>query len=428
MVADTTIKKGYNQTELGVIPEDWEVKELGELAEVKDGTHQTPKYFDSGIPFYSVESVTNNDFTNTKYISESEHKLLTKKFKIEEMDILMTRIGSIGDCKLITWRPNASFYVSLALLKLKNKLNAPYIYHFSKTSIFKKELEDRSLQWAIPKKINLGEISKVKIYIPKELSERTAIATVLSDTDALIEHLNNLIAKKKAIKQGAMQQLLTGKKRLPGFSGEWQVKTFGEIFKFLSTGNNSRSDLCEYGEEVKYIHYGDIHTKWRFFLDCSKDIIPSINKDKVKNLPLLENGDLVMADASEDYDGLGISVEIKNIENKTIVAGLHTLLLRGDKTIVADGYKGYIQSIKSVQDSLIRIATGISVYGISKNNLKTIQIPVPPLPEQQAIAQILSDMDTEIEALEQKHDKYKALKQGMMQQLLTGKIRIHGTN
>lgn len=192
----------------------WETKSLGDLVDVKDGTHQTPKYVEEGIPFYSVESITRNDFENTKYISYAEHKLLTKNFKIEKGDILMTRIGSIGDCKLITWEPNASFYVSLALLKPKNKLTSPYIYHFSKTKYFKRELEDRSLQWAVPKKINLGEISKVKIYVPVDQKEQTAIANVLSDMDLEIQKLESQFTKYQNIKQGMMQTLLTGKIRL----------------------------------------------------------------------------------------------------------------------------------------------------------------------------------------------------------------------
>jgi type I restriction enzyme S subunit len=159
---------------------------------------------------------------------------------------------------------------------------------------------------------------------------------------------------------------------------EWEVKTFGEIFKFLSTGSNSRSDLSEYGE-IKNIHYGDIHTKWKHFLDCSNDIIPSIDKDMVNNLPLLEDGDLIMADASEDYEGLGISVEVKNIKNEKVVAGLHTLLLRGDKTIVADGFKGYIQSIKIVQDSLKRINRNICLQYFKKQ-FKVCSNPSPTPP------------------------------------------------
>jgi type I restriction enzyme S subunit len=133
--------------------EGWEVKRLGEIAEVRDGTHQTPTYVDSGIPFYSVESITNNDFKNTKYITEEAHKLLTKTFRIEKGDILMTRIGSIGDCKLVDWDVNASFYVSLSLLKIKSGNSAEYICHYSKTASFKKEADINSLQSAIPKKI-----------------------------------------------------------------------------------------------------------------------------------------------------------------------------------------------------------------------------------------------------------------------------------
>lgn len=192
----------------------WGIKILGELFDVKDGTHRTPKYFDEGIPFYSVESVTRDDFKNTKYISIVEHKLLTKNFSIEEGDILMTRIGSIGDCKLITWKPDASFYVSLALLKPRNKQTSPYIYHFSKTSFFKKELEDRSLQWAVPKKINLGEISNVKIYLPVDPQEQIAIAAILSDMNSEIKRLESQLYKYQNIKQGMTQNLLTGKIRL----------------------------------------------------------------------------------------------------------------------------------------------------------------------------------------------------------------------
>jgi type I restriction enzyme S subunit len=192
----------------------WVKKALGELAVIKDGTHQTPKYVDDGIPFYSVENITQNDFINTKYISHQQHKDLTRKYCVEKMDILMTRIGSIGDCKIITWEVNASFYVSLALIKLKDKSTAPYIFHYMCTQTFKKELEDRSLQWAVPKKINLGEISKCEIRIPVNTKEQSAIAGILSDMNDEIESLEKRLSKFKKIKQGMMQVLLTGKVRL----------------------------------------------------------------------------------------------------------------------------------------------------------------------------------------------------------------------
>jgi type I restriction enzyme, S subunit len=266
-------------------------------------------------------------------------------------------------------------------------------------------------------------IHAVQIALPVKVTEQSAIATVLSDIDALIEHLEKLIAKKKAIKQGAMQQLLTGKTRLPGFSGEWEVKKLGEIFQFLNTANNSRSDLSENGD-IKYIHYGDMHMKWRSFLDCFSDELPLIQRDKVRNVPFLEDGDVVMADASEDYEGIGISVEVKNATGQRVVAGLHTFLLRGDKEVLADGFKGYLQYIPALKDSLRKAATGISVYGISKNNVRNISFCLPEITEQIAIAAILSDLDAEITAIEQRSDKTRVLKQGMMQELLTGKTRL----
>jgi len=271
--------------------------------------------------------------------------------------------------------------------------------------------------------LNTEILKNIEVILPPTKAEQIAIATALSDADALISRLEALIAKKRNIKQGAMQELLTGKKRLPGFSGEWEVKKLGEIFAFLKTANNSREDFIESGD-IAYIHYGDIHTRWTNFLDCSKDYLPHIKKQKVKDVPFLENGDLIIADVSEDYAGIGSCVEIKNIGELKVVAGLHTLLLRGKKNIVADGFKGYFTELAGVKDSLIRIATGISVYGISKYNLKNIEVKIPPINEQTAIAQILSDMDAEIEQLEQKRDKYRMIKQGMMQELLTGKTRL----
>jgi len=193
---------------------EWEEKRLGDIADIRDGTHQTPRYVESGIPFFSVENVTSGDFTNTKFISEAEHRFLTKSFKIEKGDILMTRIGSIGDCKLIDWDVDASFYVSLALLKIRKGYSPAFISHYSRSAFFQKEVELNSLQSAIPKKINLGPISEVKIRIPGDLNEQTVIASILTDMDAEIAALEQKLAKARQIKQGMMQELLTGRIRL----------------------------------------------------------------------------------------------------------------------------------------------------------------------------------------------------------------------
>jgi len=406
MVTETKIPKGYKKTEVGVIPDDWSVKPLIDVAplqrgfdlptsQVKKGNH--PVVYSNGILNFHCE------------------------YKAKAPGVVTGRSGTIGKVTYVDqdyWPHNTSLWVT------DFKGNNPLFIYYPYKHI---NLERLATGSGVPT-LNRNDVHSFRIPLPP-FPEQQAIAEALSDVDALIASLEKLITKKRNIKQGAMQQLLTGKKRLPGFSGEWEVKTFEECFSFLPTGSNSRSELSEYGD-IKYIHYGDIHTKWSLILDCEKEILPLIAEEKVKNLPLLEDGDLVIADASEDFEGTGKSIEIKNVKGEKIVAGLHTLLLRGDKTKVADGFKAYITSIKAVKNSLVKIATGISVFGISKNNLKSIEIPLPPaIEEQQAIAHILSDMDAEIAALERKREKYTALKQGMMQELLTGRTRLnHGLN
>lgn len=193
---------------------EWESSNLGELCIIKDGTHETPKYVENGIPFYSVENVTNNNFKTAKNITLKDHNLLTKNYRIEKGDVLMTRIGSIGICKYIDWEVNASFYVSLALLKFKDKSLARFFSFYSRTEGFIKEIESKSLQFATPKKINLSNISLVKIEYPISKEEQEMIISTLSSMDREIESLEGKKAKYEQIKQGMMQQLLTGKIRL----------------------------------------------------------------------------------------------------------------------------------------------------------------------------------------------------------------------
>lgn len=194
--------------------EPWVEKKLGEISSIYDGTHQTPHYVGNGVPFFSVENVTANDFVNTKYISEKEHELLSSKVKIEQGDVLMTRIGSIGKCKYIDWKPKASFYVSLALIKCGDSVDSKFISYYSNSKQFKNEIELRSLFMAIPQKINLGPISEIIMIIPPSQEEQSAIASVLSSMDDEISALESKKAKYEHIKQGMMQQLLTGKIRL----------------------------------------------------------------------------------------------------------------------------------------------------------------------------------------------------------------------
>ena len=374
------------------------------------------------MPFLVGSNVGENsiNWRTAKRISDASNRILGTT-RLAAGDLVTVRVGEPGVTAVIPPELDGCNCASMMIVRQHPSFDSHWLCWVMNSRIGRLQV-DHVQYGTAQKQFNISDAVDFCYPVPP-LPEQRAIATALSDVDALIESLDRLIAKKRDIKQATMQQLLTGKARLPEFSGEWKVRKFGEIFQFLNTANNSRSDLSENGE-IKYIHYGDIHMKWRSFLDCSSDEFPLIEKDKVGNVPFLEDGDLVMADASEDYEGIGISVEVKTATGRKVVAGLHTFLLRGDKEVLADGLKGYLQYLPAVKDSLRKAATGISVYGISKNNVKNISICLPDIPEQRAISSVFSDMDAEIAALEQRRDKTRALKQGMMQELLTGKTRL----
>lgn len=173
-----------------------------------------------------------------------------------------------------------------------------------------------------------------------------------------------------------------------------------------------------------YLHYGDIHTSERVSLDPSANALPTLAKDHARRLDRLIDGDLVFVDASEDIGGVGKSIEIMRSQGHQLVSGLHTIAVRFNKAVLADGFKAYLQFCPRFRDHLRRLAAGTKVYATNRAHIASAELRVPPLPEQRAIASVLSDMDAEIAALERRLDKTRAVKQGMMEQLLTGAVRL----
>ena len=251
--------------------------------------------------------------------------------------------------------------------------------------------------------------------------ERQIVAEALSDVDALLDALGRLIAKKQDLKQAAMQQLLTGQTRLPGFDAEWDVRRLGDHVDFLRNGVNSRAELLPEGP-VKYLHYGDIHACRNIYLSAAS--LPCLPHTKATSLDRLHDGDLIFADASEDIAGVGKSVEVREVGRTEVVSGLHTIAARFDKEVLADGFKGFLQFCPLFMVQLRRLAAGTKVYATNRAHIASIEMPLPPVCEQAVIASLLSDMDTELAALEARRDKTRDLKQAMMQELLTGKTRL----
>ena len=212
---------------------------------------------------------------------------------------------------------------------------------------------------------------------------------------------------------------LMPKLRFPEFLNHspWEEKRLEEIFEFHTTANNSRADLSETGDTF-YIHYGDIHTKFHTYIDFSKDVVPRITSGLYKNATFLKNGDLIVADASEDTVGIAKAVEVRGLGHGVkAIAGLHTILLRDYEKKYVNGFKGFLREIETVKKQIQRLAVGVKVYAVSKTVLKQVLLPLPSPPEQQKIADCLSSVDELIAAHAQKLDTVKAYKKGLMQQL-----------
>ncbi|MBU0879612.1 restriction endonuclease subunit S [Patescibacteria group bacterium] len=215
-------------------------------------------------------------------------------------------------------------------------------------------------------------------------------------------------------------------------SNGWQLIPVGDIFEFVKTYAFSRDNLNTEiisNNQVGSIHYGDIHSTYTgTTVDISKTKIPCI-KDREfnpKKEELLKDGDLVMADASEDYEGVGVTVSIHGIGTNKVVGGLHTFVLRDEKSKTTEYYRQYIFRNKEIRNKLQKVANGVSVYGISKTALSKLLLPIPAIREQNRIVSVLETWDKNIEKLNKKIEIKKQIKKGLMKKLLTGKKRLSG--
>ncbi|MFR9240899.1 MAG: restriction endonuclease subunit S [Clostridium baratii] len=229
-----------------------------------------------------------------------------------------------------------------------------------------------------------------------------------------------------------MEKRNVPKLRFKRFECEWKEYKLGDFLDFYTTNSLSRDCLNNDNGKVKNIHYGDIHMKFPTVLDIQKNQIPFINDDidisKIKEESFCKNSDLIFADASEDYDDIGKAIELRNICNSKIVAGLHTILARDNKGITASGFKGFMLLNESVRKQIKILAAGAKVLGISKTNLSKVKVKLPSLEEQTKIANFLSNVDNIIEEQEGKVKDLEQYKKGMMQKIFKQEVRFRDEN
>ncbi|MFZ1704891.1 MAG: restriction endonuclease subunit S [Saprospiraceae bacterium] len=402
----------YKNTELGLIPEDWEIKELGKNSFITklagfEYTLHFNSYKDKGeIIVIRGTNITHNklDLKDIRTIPRKTSNFLLRS-KLYKNDLVFAYVGTIGPIFLVEEDDRFHLGPNTSKITVNKELNSKFLFHYFTSSYLKKEIIEHTSIGAQPS-LSMSKIRSFKIIVPPTLSEQTAIATALSDTDALIFSLEQLIAKKRAIKQGAMQELLRPK-------DGWEMKKLGEIVTFLKGKGLSKSSLNNDGK-FKCIHYGELFTRY------NEKITHIISRTDVgSNCIFSCTNDILMPTSDVTPNGLATASCIK--ENGIILGG-DVLIIRPYRNTIDGIFFAY--HIKRNRNQIMKLVSGSTVYHLYGSSLYNFEISYPQMEQQTRIATFLSDMDTEIENLENKLHKYKQIKQGMMQQLLTGKIRL----
>lgn len=409
--------------------EGWTQKRIGDLFDVKAGGDlQEANY--SPCPTAEAQWPI--------YANSLENKGLygyTSKPRFSGNAVTITGRGDIGHAEFRA--DDFDAIVRLLVLLPKVEVDCRYITYFINSHIhFPKE------STGVPQ-LTAPKVKRIKIDLPESKVEQTAIANILSKVDEAIASVQNSIAAAERLKKSLMQNLLTGKMKPDGtfrtheefYIDEkfgkipvgWKVKRIDEVFDFYPTASYSRSMLLDEGD-CKYIHYGDIHTRFDTFLDISKETLPYINKDMIKQFVYLEDGDIIISDTSEDYEGVGKLVEIVNLGVFKVISGLHTLLLRPKTDELINGFKGYLFNEERVRLEFLKYVTGIKVYSISKNSLAKVLLPIPTRQEQEIIKCKLDVINNDISSSRIKTKRLERLKKSLMQNLFTGRTRLFYLN
>jgi len=383
----------------------WEVKRLGEVSPaIFDGTHQTPKYTESGVPFFSVENIVSG--IKNKFISKEDYLEATKKNKPEKGDILLTRIGKIGVSAIVDWDYEFAIYVTLAVIKKSDQFIPYYLHLYFQSERYQTEIHRRSLPNAVPCKINMDELKKTEVLLPS-LPEQQKIADCLSSLDELIELQSKKLEALKAHKKGLMQKLFpcegetTPSLRFPEFrdAGPWEVKRLGEIFQERNVRNSSGLELLSVTLSDGVVKSSQLERKNNASSDLS-------NYKKVYPNDIVYNSMRMWQGASGLSKWYGIVspayTVIKPLERQVSVFWKYYL----KHPVSIEKFKSYSQGVTS------------DTWNLKFPAFSEIKLPIPNIPEeQQKIADCLSSLDELIEFQTKKLEALKAHKKGLMQQL-----------
>lgn len=390
--------------------DEWEEKKLGEISEIYDGIHQTPNYVEKGIKFVSVEDIKDIENTN-KFITEEDFE---KGFKIKPQkdDILMTRItaGVIGATYIVKNNYPLAYYVSLALIRKKEKIDVNFLSQNINSKYFKKELNKRIIHVAFPKKINLGDIGECTIKITK-LQEQEKIDNFLTSVDKKISLTEEKLELFREYKKGVMQKIFSQELRFKDGNGndypEWEEKKLGEVFERIIEKNvENNTNVLTISAQYGLISQVDFFNKSVAGKDLSKYY-------------LLQKGDFAYNKSYSNGYPMGAIKKLKFYE-KGIVSTLYICFRLKNKKYSTNYFEQYFESKKidkNIQEIAQEGARNHGLLNISVQDFFNIYIPFPLLEEQQKIADFLSSIDSKIENIEKELEGLKEFKKGLLQQM-----------
>ena len=428
------LPEGYKQTEVGVIPEDWKVLELGEIAKLERGKFSArprndPKFFGGKIPFIQTGDVTQSDGKITSYSQTLNEEGLSVSKLFPKKTLFFTIAANIGDMGIASFATACPD--SLIAILPRSYIDKGWIFYALR---FRKgEFEDLATQNA-QLNINLEKLNPYRLAVPP-LSEQRVIAQTLSDVDALIASLDKLIAKQRHLKTATMQQLLTGKKRLLGFGEgkgykqtevgvipeDWPTLRIGNLFGFKN-GLNKAKEF--FGAGTPIVNYMDVFSHPGLY---KSEILGkvTVSADEIRAYGVRQ-GDVFFTRTSETVEEIGIAAVLLEDVDDGVFSGF---VLRARPKSPDLGlnllFKKYCFDSEIARKQITSTSSYTTRALTNGRLLSQVILPCPPkLEEQHAIAAVLSDMDAAISALETRRAKTQAIKQGMMQELLTGRVRL----
>jgi len=419
------VKPGYKQTEVGLIPEDWLNPQLQQITDddspICYGIVQVGPFTPNGIPVLAIKNL-NLDYSSNIHRASTEVERPYARSRIRPEDVVVSVKGTTGRVGIVPSHFRGNISRDLARIRPREEIAPRFIHQMLQSELAQRRLANAAVG-TTRMELSIAILKQVCVPLPPTKAEQEAIAEALSDADAFIESLEQLLAKKRQLKQGVMQELLTGKKRLPVFGGEWDRLFVEDVVTKYFCGP---SPTCEERNITGDSEWGVLKTTaitWEDGWDWTKHKALPMN---FWNKPELEvkAGDVIVTKAGPRHR-VGVTAWVDYAPKRIIVSG-KMIGLRPNPAKAVPLMLASAIAAREAQTFLDQRTTGMAESQVNFENAALLRTPIlmPRIDEQTSIAAIVSDVDEEIAALEAKHGKARQLKQGMMQELLTGRIRL----